>query len=124
MRILIVEDDEVVQGVLKAYLELYGADHQDPVDVHMMPDARRAMDLLSTGDNICDVLFLDVRMPGLGGDEIYTTLMRVKPQMLGRIVFVTGYRDDLVARFPALKLNILDKPFRYRQLLEAMAAVT
>jgi len=124
MRILIVEDDEVVQGVLKAYLEHYGADHQDSVDVQMMPDARRAMDLLSTGDNICDVLFLDVRMPGLGGDEIYTTLMRVKPQMLGRIVFVTGYRDDLVARFPALKLNILDKPFRYRQLLEAMAAVT
>ncbi|MDQ6971662.1 MAG: response regulator [Mariprofundaceae bacterium] len=123
MRILIVEDDEVVQGVLKAYLLHYGAAHQDPVDVQMMPDARRAMDLLTTGDDICDVLFLDVRMPGLGGDEIYTTLMRVKPQMLGRIVFVTGYRDDLVARFPALKLNILDKPFRYRQLLEAMAAI-
>jgi len=79
--------------------------------------------LLSMRQDLFDVVFLDVRMPHITGDEIYSQLMRIRPEIVERIIFITGYRDDLVARFPALELNILDKPFRYRQLIEAMAVV-
>jgi len=123
MRVLIVEDDEVVQSVLSAYLAHYGSDHGETMDIRVLPDAHQALPVLLREDSPADVIFLDVRLPDLGGDEIYSRLMVEKPEILGRIVFITGYRDDLIARFPALKLNILDKPFRYRQLEGALADV-
>jgi len=123
MRILIVEDDTVVQGVLKAYLGHYGTEHDDKMEIQVLSDACKALALLTDEQDACDVAFLDVRLPQLRGDEIYSQLMQFRPQMVGRIIFVTAYRDDLISRFPALKLNILDKPFRYCQLQEAIAAV-
>lgn len=124
MRALIIEDDEVVQGVLGAYLKHYAAEHEQGVDIEPMHNPGKALDLLSEQSDAFDVVFLDVRMPQLSGDEIYSQLMHLRPDMLHRIIFITGHRDVLTARFPGLDLNILDKPFRYRQLVEAMAAIT
>lgn len=123
MRVLIVEDDEVVQGVLCAYLKHYAAEQGDSMDIEQMTDAGRALTRLHMPQDIFDVVFLDVRMPQLGGDEIYSQMMRIRPDMIDRIIFITGYRDDIQSRFPGLQLNILDKPFRYHQLIEAMAAI-
>ncbi|PIS20463.1 MAG: response regulator [Zetaproteobacteria bacterium CG_4_10_14_0_2_um_filter_55_20] len=123
MRALVVEDDVVVQGVLKAYLKHYGVDYGNPMEIWALSDARKALALLTAEEDVCDVVFLNVHLSQLGDDEIYKQLMQVNSKMFGRIVFVTAYRDDLVARFPEHKLNVLDKPFRYSQLLGAMAAV-
>ncbi|MDX8398983.1 MAG: response regulator [Gallionellaceae bacterium] len=107
--------------MLSAYLAHYGSDHGETMDIRVLPDAQQALPVLLDQDNPGDVVFLDVRLPELGGDNVYSCLMAEKPEKSGRIVFITGYRDDLIARFPALKLNILDKPFCYRQLLDALA---
>ncbi|OIQ01213.1 MAG: hypothetical protein AUK36_11260 [Zetaproteobacteria bacterium CG2_30_59_37] len=123
MRALIVEDDEVVQGVLSAYLTHYATDLDEQIDIQQASSASKALSILSMRTDLFDVVFLDVRMPQISGDEIYSQLMQIRPRMLGRIIFITGYRDDLTARFPGLDLNILDKPFRYVQLIEAMAAI-
>jgi len=123
MRVLIVEDDVVVQGVLKAYLTHYAAEHDMALDVHQLDDAREALALLSDGQHDSDMVFLDVRLPNMGGDELYSRLLGIRPELLGRIVFITGHRADLQARFPDRALNILDKPFRYQRLLEAMEVV-
>jgi len=123
MRALIVEDDVVVQGVLDAYLRHFAADHDEEMNIQMMSNPGKALSLLSMRQDLFDVVFLDVRMPQITGDEIYSQLMLIRPEIVERIIFITGYRDDLVARFPALELNILDKPFRYRQLIEAMAVI-
>lgn len=123
MRAFIVEDDEVVQGVLNAYLTHYGSDRHIPMQVEVLPDAQQALERLADHDDTEDVVFLDVRLPQIGGDEIYSRLMHDNPAMLERIVFITGYRDDLTMRFPGLSLNILDKPFRYQQLQAAMESV-
>ena len=123
MRALIVEDDVVVPEVLEAYLKLFAADHDEDMNIQVMSNPGKALSLLSMRQDLFDVVFLDVRMPQITGDEIYSQLMRIRPEIVERIIFITGYRDDLIARFPALELNILDKPFRYRQLIEAMAVV-
>jgi len=123
MRALVIEDDEVVQGVLGAYLKHYAAEHEQDIEIEPMQNSGKALDLLSKQSDAFDVIFLDVRMPKLSGDEIYSRLMHLRPDMLHRIIFITSHRDDLTARFPGLDLNILDKPFRYRQLTEAMASI-
>ena len=123
MRALIVDDDVVVQGVMKAYLLLYGEEREEVVQVQVLPDALQALDLLSEREHDFDVILLDVNMPKMHGDELYSQLMSVKPEILNRILFITAYRDNLVARFPDIKLNILDKPFRYQRLVDAMATL-
>jgi len=123
MRALIVDDDVVVQGVMKAYLLLYGEERDEVVQVQVLPDALQALDLLSEREHDFDVILLDVNMPKMHGDELYSQLMSVKPEILNRILFITAYRDNLVARFPDIKLNILDKPFRYQRLVDAMATL-
>jgi len=62
-------------------------------------------------------------IPKLTGDEIYNSLIQVAPDVLSRILFVTGYRQDVEDRFPDLNLHILDKPFRYQQLIESIDKV-
>jgi len=123
MRALIVDDDVVVQGVMKAYLLLYGEEREEVVQVQVLPDALQALALLSGREHDFDVVLLDVNMPKMHGDELYSQLMKVKPEILDHILFITAYRDNLVARFPDIKLNILDKPFRYQRLVDAMGTL-
>ncbi len=123
MRALIVEDDLVVQRVLKAYLLHYASELNHEIEIQVLPDARRALALLAMEEDVCDVVFLAVQLPDLRGDDIYRLLAQLRPHIVDSIIFITGHRDGLVSRFPELELNILDKPFRYRQLLEAMASL-
>jgi len=124
MRALIVDGDAVAQEVLRAYLLHYGVEHGCVIKIQVLPDARRALALLTMKEDACDVVFLAVRLLDLGGDEVYSLLAQFRPQIVKRIVFVTAYRDGLVANLPEFKLNILAKPFRYKQLVDAMAIAT
>jgi len=124
MQVLIVEDDEVVQGVLKAYLTHYAGEHGMDLELQQLDDASEALALFTDGQHDSDMVFLDVRMPKMSGDELYSQLQKIRPELLGRIIFITSHRAGLLERFPDQKLNILDKPFRYQRLLEAMDAIS
>jgi len=123
MRVLIVEDEEAIQGILASFLKRYGQERSEEVSVKAMFDPVQALfELTSSGDSY-DLVLLDVRLPKLTGDEIYNSLIQVAPGVLSRILFVTGYRQDVEDRFPGLNLHILDKPFRYQQLIESIDKV-
>ncbi len=120
MRVLIVEDEESIQGILTSFLKRYGQERGVEISVRALSDPVQALfELTSSGDSY-DLILLDVRLPKLTGDEIYNSLIHVAPDVLDHILFVTGYRQDVEDRFPDLNLLILDKPFRYQQLMEAI----
>lgn len=120
MRVLIVEDEESIQGILTSFLKRYGQERGVETSVRALSDPVQALfELTSSGDSY-DLVLLDVRLPKLTGDEIYNSLIHVAPDVLDHILFVTGYRQDVEDRFPDLNLLILDKPFRYQQLMEAV----
>jgi len=120
MRVLIVEDEESIQGILTSFLKRYGQERGVEISVRVLSDPVQALfELTSSGDSY-DLVLLDVRLPKLTGDEIYNSLIHVAPDVLDHILFVTGYRQDVEDRFPDLNLLILDKPFRYQQLMEAV----
>jgi len=124
MRILIVEDEEAIQGILASFLKRYGQERGVEMSVKAMSDPVQALFELTTSGDSYDLVLLDVRLPKLTGDEIYNSLIQVAPGVLDHILFVTGYRDDVEDRFPDLKLRILDKPFRYQQLLEEIDKIS
>jgi len=124
MRVLIVEDEESIQGILSTFINKYALEKGIKAEIRAMGDPVQALFELTSGGGAYDAILMDVRMPKLTGDEIYNSLLHVSPEVLERVLFVTGYRQDLEQRFPDRELNILDKPFRYPQLAEALDAIT
>ena len=113
MKVLVIDDEDAVQSILAAFLNRYTTERGMQSDIASMSDPIEGLFELTTHGDRYQLILLDVRIPRLSGDEIYSSLEHVNPEILGRILFVTGYPEDLFERFPDKQLNILQKPFRY-----------
>jgi DNA-binding LytR/AlgR family response regulator len=120
MKTLIIDDEDSVQGILSAFLNRYVAEKGIEGEVVSMADPVQSLFELTARGHEYQVILLDVRIPRLSGDEIYSSLEQVNPDILGRIMFVTGYPEDLHERFPDKEFNILQKPFRYSKFAEKL----
>jgi CheY-like chemotaxis protein len=85
-RILVVEDEPLIAGLLGDMLMADGH-HVDAVNT-----GRAALEKLAVGTY--DLIVSDLRMPVLDGRGLYRALEQHHPQMLSRIVFVTGSALD------------------------------
>lgn len=127
MRILIIDDEEHIQRIFAAFLLRYGQDHQVRIESRAARDPVQAMQELTSNGNNYDLILLDLRMPKLSGCEICRAIARDHPQLLSRVLFITGYPEDLIKDSPGepdTKLNILEKPFRYKQLAAKINAIS
>jgi DNA-binding response OmpR family regulator len=113
-QILVVDDDPLVASAMAAALAAEGH------EVDIADDGLSALARIAT--RRYDVILTDVRMPRLDGPGLYHELGRVRPDLVSRVVFVTG--DTLspaTRRFlentgvPSVK-----KPFEPRQLRAAV----
>ncbi|MEI9949014.1 MAG: ATP-binding protein [Pseudomonadota bacterium] len=81
-RVLIIDDDAMVGAMLCRILD---KEH----DVTVLSDGKQAIELLLAGDRF-DVILCDLMMPKITGMDIYATLSSALPELLQRLVFVTG----------------------------------
>ena len=123
LNVLLIEDETNMQSIETAFLERYTEQHGGDLHVKALHDPVQGLFEATTNGGSYDLILLDVRLPQLTGDEIYQSIMHVNPELLGRILFITGYREDLLSRFPGDSLNILDKPFRYEQFENSLATI-
>lgn len=113
-RVLIVEDEPEVRGMLSEYL----ADHGYAVDVADSGEAMRA----ALGRGVPDVVLLDVRLPGEDGLTLARWLR--ERHDLG-IIMVTG-AGEVVDRIVGLEVGADDyiaKPFDLRELRARLKSV-
>jgi two-component system NtrC family sensor kinase len=111
-RVLLVEDDESVREVMEMVIpEFTGA------DIEVADSGSRAVELLA--DSEYDVILLDLRMPGMNGQQVFGALSTYQQD---RVVFVTG---DIVS--PGIRefldrsgRPVLLKPIDMVRLIEAM----
>jgi two-component system, OmpR family, response regulator len=116
MRLLIVEDDDVIATVLKRGLQWGGA----VVDVS--PDGNSALGAASVGAYDCVVL--DLGLPDIDGTVVLRELRR---QALSVPVIVLSARDETTDRVACLDLgadDYLAKPFELSELEARIRAVT
>lgn len=115
LRALVVDDEAPARADL-AYLL-----REDPRvgSVRAVGSAGEALRLLA--DEPIDVLFCDIKMPGLDGVELARVVSRFteRPQ----IVFVTAYDDRAVDAFDLQAVDYLVKPVRAERLSEAVRRV-
>jgi DNA-binding NtrC family response regulator len=123
IKILAIDDEDTVQSILAAFINRFLGEKGLQGEIKTLSDPIRGLFELSTNGEQYSVIFLDVRLPKLTGDEIYNSLIHVNPNLLERVLFVTGYPDDLTERFPDKSLNILEKPFRYQSFTEQLAKI-
>lgn len=123
IRALVIDDEDSIQSILTAFLNRYVRDKGLDCEIKTISDPVQGLFELTTNTNGYDLIMLDVRLPRLGGDEIYNSLEHVNPEILGRVLFVTGYPEDLHVRFPDKQLEILQKPFRFASFVEKIEKI-
>jgi two-component system sensor histidine kinase BarA len=72
-----------------------------------------------------DLIICDLRMPRLGGREMFHTLARMHPTVANRIIFATGdtVRGDTLQFLEELGRPFLQKPFKLDALRRVLAGV-
>jgi DNA-binding NtrC family response regulator len=117
-RILIIDDDDAVREAFRLAL------HKLPYDVLEADNGETGAALAAAED--FDLVYLDLRMPGIDGVETLRRIRAVKPDLT--VYVTTAFHrelfDDLVtARGQGLAFELLRKPLERRQIIEITAGV-
>jgi two-component system NtrC family sensor kinase len=115
-RVLVVDDEPHIRHYMRATLEAWG--HAVEVSADGEDGLRRAL----AGDY--DIIFTDVRMPGMGGRELFETLLARAPETAARVVFATGdtVAGDTLTFLEQSGRPVLHKPFKLAELRATLAA--
>jgi CheY-like chemotaxis protein len=115
-RILIVDDDVHVASALRRMLRSY--------TVEVCASGADAVELCVREE--FDLILCDVMMPGLSGMDVYQRLEALRPDVLSRMVFVTGgtFTPHITAFMDRIPNLVLEKPVPRAVLLEVVARMT
>jgi signal transduction histidine kinase len=105
-RILVVEDDTEVRGMLVDSLKMLG------YVVTEAPDGRAGLGRLA-GDKP-DLLMVDFAMPGMNGIDVISAARKVRDDL--PVILATGYADVDISRLAVRRCSILRKPFQLDEL--------
>jgi DNA-binding LytR/AlgR family response regulator len=117
LRALVVDDERLLREQLKARL----ADVWP--DLEVCGEARDGQEALEKTQELQpDVVFLDIRMPGMTGLEAAREIIAL-PEWAGEVVFVTAYDEYAIAAFEQGALDYLLKPVEPQRLAQTAQRV-
>ena len=122
MKIGILEDDPAIRGILSEMLEHAG---------HATTVYNNGWDFLldifedehTPKLDVFDVVLIDLVLPSISGAEILNTISNVYPSLPVIVISASSneYLASIKRRYPHVK--ILQKPFRFHELLDNLAQV-
>ncbi len=103
--VLVIEDEETDVGITRAVLEKLA------YHVLEVKSGMEAVNLARTFEGEIDLVFLDIVLPDMGGEEVYSLLMEARPDM--KVIVCSGYANDgLVQRLLDAGVQaFIQKPF-------------
>ena len=114
-RILVVENEEAIRSICRLALsqEGFAVDTAD----------NGALAQIMIGENQYDVCLIDLKMPVVGGQELFRWMEQKHPALTRRIIFISG---DVMGKESADFLEqaaqpFLSKPFSLDELKAAVA---
>jgi len=109
-KILLVEDEPAICGLCRRVLTA------DEFELDIATNGRVAQNMI--GQNQYDLLLIDIRLPEMGGEELYQWLHEKYPQLAGRVIFTTGsvIGGDIQSFLEQTARPSLDKPFTPSEL--------
>ena len=110
---LLIDDDPLTHDIVAAFVRRYTHEHQVDVNIKALHDSVQCVLELTENGADYDVILLDIRLPKLGGDEIYKNIAMKMPELLDRVIIITASPHQLHDKLPDHDLRVLGKPFRY-----------
>jgi len=110
LRVLIVEDEEAVRRPMARYLTRRGAVVDEAADGVEGLARLRAQS--------ANVILADLRMPRMGGVELYAQLEEERPELAARVLFLSGDVSQLAepGNTPVPRERVLVKPVELAEL--------
>jgi PAS domain S-box-containing protein len=117
VRVLIVDDEASIREALSYILSAKG------FKVRTAAEGSEALELLKL--EAFSLILADIKMPGMGGIEMFETVVRDYPDMKDKIVFLTGdvFSEDVQEFLVESKSPYLTKPFEVSGLLNLLTKV-
>ena len=117
LRVLVVDDEPHILYYMRSTLESWGH------TVEVATDGAYALERILADP--FDAIICDLRMPHLGGREMYHRLAQQNPQAAQRIIFATGdtVRGDTLQFLETLGRPYLHKPFTLTELRRMLGRV-
>ncbi|MGE0041039.1 MAG: ATP-binding protein [Vicinamibacterales bacterium] len=113
-RALVVDDEDSNAALVRRVLDQAG------YEVDSTTLSRRALVMMERTPY--DVVIADVKMPELGGQELYTRVCQIRPEMARRFIFITGDIDGEDTRefLEQSRCGYFMKPFNLERLTAAV----
>ncbi len=110
-QILIVDDEEAVREVASLMLKRFG------FDILTAGDGIEALEVYKENGSDIVMVLLDMTMPHMGGEETFTELRRINPDV--RVLLCSGYNEqDATSHFTGKGLaGFIQKPFQLEKLV-------
>lgn len=117
LRVLVIDDDPLL---LRSLMRLLRAHHE----VEGAPGGAVVLERLEAGADF-DVIFCDLMMPGMDGITLYREICERHPQLVERMVFLTGgvFTDRVKSFLAEAAPTLVEKPATLEALLDAAAVV-
>ena len=117
LRVLVVDDEELARMRLKSLV----AECVEPPAVVVGEAANAAQALVWLATRQCDLLLLDVQMPGRDGTQLAAELRMRTPAPA--VVFVTAHPEHALAAFDLDAVDYLTQPVKRERLQAALRRV-
>jgi two-component system OmpR family response regulator len=111
-RVLVVDDEPDIRELIATILDTTAVSHEE------VGDGTAALDRLSSSD--WGAVVLDLMMPGTDGLAVLGTLQAARPELLSRVIVLTGGTAELIGRIDQQVFRVLRKPFAPRELVETI----
>lgn len=114
-KILVIDDDQSILSIFEYILNEAGYETVTAVDGY------NAIEKVK--NNKFDLVFTDVKMPGLSGIDTYKEIRKLDPKLL--VVMMTGYSVDelLKEAFELGAYGVIYKPFDMEEVLSIIEKI-
>jgi CheY-like chemotaxis protein len=119
--VLVVDDETTIRIALRRFFERLGW-HVDEAT-----DGESALEMLQSSGHTngapdYHAVICDVRMPGLDGIGLHERLLQERPDLMNRVIFVTGdmMSEDMALFLESTSCLVLQKPFEFAQIRDLM----
>jgi len=116
-RILVVDDDDLIRGLIIDYLKDQG------YAVHGAVDGAQGLHYFRTNPGRISLVILDMVMPKIGGEEVFEALKKIDPGV--KVLLSSGYsgEDDRLARLLEAGVPFIQKPYSLSELTAAVEKI-
>lgn len=119
VKVLVVDDEESIRESLREFLAGEGN-----YDILLAEDGFKALELFKS--QAVDLVFMDIKMPGMDGIEVFRRMKQLKPGI--KVVLITGLPDEATFdRALAVSEEVVEgfipKPFKPADLRKCLKSV-